>query len=78
MEIFRTFKSVCFLIFITVSVSANATPSNNLFYNVRDYGAKGDGTTLDTKTINASIDAAFAAGGNGLFPAVIILPVLFV
>jgi len=51
-------------------VSANATPSNNLFYNVRDYGAKGDGITLDTKMINASIDAASAAGGGTVyFPA---------
>ena len=39
-------------------------------YNVRDYGAKGDGRTLDSPAINAAIEAA-AKGGGGqvLLPA---------
>jgi hypothetical protein len=33
-------------------------------YSVREYGAKGDGQTLDTAAINKSIEACSAAGGG--------------
>ena len=33
-------------------------------YDVRDYGAKGDGTTLDHGAINKAIEAATADGGG--------------
>jgi polygalacturonase len=39
-------------------------------FNVREYGATGDGKTLDTDAVNRTIEAAAAAGGGlVLFPA---------
>src|SRR5262245_46643228 len=41
-----------------------------LVYDVRSFGAKGDGTTLDTRAINKAIEAAAASGGGTVsFPA---------
>jgi hypothetical protein len=37
-------------------------------FNVRDHGAVGDGTTLDTQAIQRAIDAAAAAGGRVIVP----------
>src|SRR5207237_1442913 len=40
------------------------------FYNVKTFGAKADGQTVDTPAINRAIDSAAAAGGGTVyFPA---------
>lgn len=45
------------------------TGTSGLF-NIRNFGAQGDGKTLDTEAINNAIDQAFAAGGGTVvFPA---------
>ena len=44
---------------------ANAGPSG--WYNIKDFGAKGDGKTIDTATINAAIEEAVKNGGGTIF-----------
>jgi polygalacturonase len=55
-----------------VGIARAAPPGDNpsATYDVRAFGAKGDGVTLDTDAINRTIDAASAAGGGTVtFPA---------
>ena len=50
--------------------AATSAGMQPLFFDVRSFGAKGDGTTVDTAAINAAIDAAAKAGGGTVvFPA---------
>jgi polygalacturonase len=43
---------------------------NQTSYNIRQFGAKGDSTSIDTESINKAIEAASAAGGGTVyFPA---------
>ena len=47
-----------------------SSEAKGIFYNVLDYGAKGDGKTNNTKAINAAITAAAKNGGGTVyFPA---------
>ncbi|HZP61323.1 MAG TPA: glycosyl hydrolase family 28 protein [Opitutaceae bacterium] len=53
---------------------AGAAPAGNdlgaRLYNIRDFGAKGDGTTLDTGAVQAAIEACHRdGGGTVLVPA---------
>jgi len=62
-----------------IGLDANASPADHekenklggaAIYNVRDFGAKGDGKTLDTKAIQSAIDRCFSEkGGTVLIPA---------
>ncbi len=49
---------------------AAASPATPMFFDVRAFGATGDGKTLDTPAINKAIEAAASAGGGTVvFPA---------
>lgn len=62
----RTIK----LLFLALLLSEVAFAQTTVFYNVKDYGAKGDGRTIDTQSIDAAINAASEKGGGTVyFPA---------
>ncbi len=58
---------------LTGSLSARAAEQNvswsTSVYNVRDFGAKGDGKTPDSPAIQKALDAAGAVNGTVYFPA---------
>ena len=53
-----------------VAWSQETAASSQGLFDVRKYGATGDGKTLDTDAVNRAIEAASAAGGGVVvFPA---------
>ncbi len=60
---------VCLLLFpLAFPQPANAADSTPAgYYNVRNYGATGDGKTLDSPAINKAIETAAAAGGGTVY-----------
>src|SRR5262245_34086924 len=45
----------------------NPTRPHAIVFDVKQYGAAGDGKTLDSPAINKAIDAANAAGGGTVY-----------
>jgi len=52
------------MIFLSISSFGGITGS---FFNVKDFGAVGDGKNLDSKAINAAIESAVKAGGGTVY-----------
>jgi len=63
-------KSFLLTLCAFVLFCGQALAQRALVYDVREFGARGDGKTLDTHAINKAIEAAAAAGGGTVnFPA---------
>jgi polygalacturonase len=74
----NTWKAICCIIllvsFTISSVSQTVTIKKELnssgFFNVKNWGARGDSINIETEAINKAIDAAVSAGGGTVyFPA---------
>jgi parallel beta-helix repeat protein len=58
---------LCLLFLPCALMAQKATPVYNTFYNVKAYGAKGDGKQLDNKAIDKAITACANAGGGTVY-----------
>jgi polygalacturonase len=67
---FRSFNYqifILFLVFFSYPVIALAKTTQTSVFNVRAYGAKGNGVQLDSPAVNKAIDAASKAGGGTVY-----------
>src|SRR5688572_5473310 len=68
----RNFRTVVlFTLWVLSAFAGFSQPSSHKnWFNIRDFGARGDGKSVDSKAINETINAASLAGGGTVyFPA---------
>ena len=63
----RFFSSSALVLILTACQAASLAADSKGVYNVRAYGATGDGKTLDSPAINRAIDACAEAGGGTVY-----------
>ncbi|HEY2865503.1 MAG TPA: glycoside hydrolase family 28 protein [Pyrinomonadaceae bacterium] len=61
------FLSSAVVVNTAAAVESKRTVDSAGFFNVVDFGAKGDGKALDTDAVNRAIDAAAAKGGGTVY-----------
>jgi polygalacturonase len=61
-KIFNSASFIFAILILAIPASAQKTPAD--FFNVRNFGAVGDGKNLDSPAINKAIEAATEAGGG--------------
>lgn len=67
-------QHACFFLFLLFSFTVFAQTKDAAFFNIKNFGAKGNGKNIDSKAINAAIEAAVKKGGGTIyFPAGIYL-----
>lgn len=72
MRSFSKFIAVIVALVVAILVSvpqatSSAAAGSSVFFNIRDYGAKGDGKSLDTNAINKAIETAASKGGGTVY-----------
>jgi polygalacturonase len=60
-------KHTIFTGMVMITLLATGYANEPIFFNVKEYGARADGKTLDGKAINAAISAAAQKGGGTVF-----------
>lgn len=56
-----------FSILLAILCEIPLLATSNVFFNVKDFGAKGDGSHIDSPAINAAINAASEQGGGTVY-----------
>ncbi|MDR3714297.1 MAG: glycoside hydrolase family 28 protein [Puia sp.] len=63
-------KIIFYSLTVFVACSISLATGAQVYFNIRNFGAKGDGVSLDSRAINQAIDAAARGGGGTVyFPA---------
>ncbi|MFA6083804.1 MAG: glycoside hydrolase family 28 protein [Mucilaginibacter sp.] len=67
MGMFKAIRSFLGCTFLLITCVFGQAPDTSLNYNVKNFGARGDGKQLDHKAINKAIENCYAHGGGTVY-----------